>query len=592
MFGGETPLSIGSLLIPNALSNSSSPHHGDPLLIEFPHKWDTGRGPAFDWYRSQRLHHFQTLQYRKERQEPFCHEFVVLMLEGWFCRLERMGDPTARIEAITENGTKAHDVIKLHPLTELAGLDESSDTVMEIRFAGQVDLIHVLAICYAIKQNERSKQYTLQRYNCYFFSWTVILLLARRTAKWEVIPGELSWGLMMPNMLSALAPIMSSQKPGELGFRITRLLVPRGQVPANIFVEKLRPTMTSGTVRDHFAITLCNELWSSRLSIALKNLVGTILMSTAKQSARHRHVGQAILEEPFDSEHLNFVQTLLVFIRKLVGFNPELQGLSKRAPMKIAVQIHYSEIRMGLIKRAVSSFKCRSKGLVAGAVLGIKSCHSNRRSIYSSLKGLQQVESGTSPEPLAWGRVKTVGRMIQLCTKHIVERMKTEAIQNEVAYYNLETMASLGAIQLQQKLSDAVLAHLLDFLECHTSANHHARLVKVSVCSLIQSFWVAGGSSGQVDFTQFRNMEDPSMRHFCHIWDETWARWLTEATEATVLSVIVKTLVSSEPASMSVVVQVRHMTFALWQVPMCPSTDKYSSTFCEKYWKHKATENH
>jgi hypothetical protein len=140
----------------SSLEWSKGTDAGGPLRIQFPYRWDTQRGPAFDWYRRQPTTCFRTLQYRKERQKPFCHEFIMVKLvDGPICRFERMGDPDAPTKAVTRTGSVAYDIVQYFVKLELEKVDEESDVVAEIEFSCEFDLLDVLSICYAISKTTR-----------------------------------------------------------------------------------------------------------------------------------------------------------------------------------------------------------------------------------------------------------------------------------------------------------------------------------------------------------------------------------------------------------------------------------------------------
>ncbi|KAF8606221.1 hypothetical protein BDV93DRAFT_363545 [Ceratobasidium sp. AG-I] len=140
--------------------------------ISFEQDWDSKAGSIFDWYGQLPYTKFRTIQYRKEYKSPFYHEFLCVKLtDGNFCRLERFGDPNARTDALTSQGSTAQDFAEVYPGDCLAALHESSKVLTEITFRQEVDLMDVLKICYSIQQDTRARSYTLRRTNCYFFCW-------------------------------------------------------------------------------------------------------------------------------------------------------------------------------------------------------------------------------------------------------------------------------------------------------------------------------------------------------------------------------------------------------------------------------------
>ncbi|KAG8750477.1 hypothetical protein FRC12_012867 [Ceratobasidium sp. 428] len=544
--------SFNSSIVSNAMINSSyGPRHGSPLLISYQHEWSTRQGPVFDWYHQQKFRTFQTIQYRKERQEPFCHEFIILkLMGGWFCRIERMGDPQARVETLTRSGTTAHDIIQLHPPESFQNLDNDSDVVMETTLPKQVDLLHVLAISYAIKQDDQAKQYTLQRYNCYFFSWTIILVLARRTAGWELIPRYYPWDLMIPELCRALTELSSTHSSRELAFRLTRLLTPNGQVPPDIFIEELRPLITQDEAREAFNQYLRVELWSSGLNRALERAFEPLVYMAARQSARHRHVGQAILEDPHLPHHTQFARDMLAMQSRITEFHPVMHAIARRLPMYIAVHAHRAETRLSTIKRLGAVLKCHTHGAILGAYTGTRSCYMQGRDLYLALKEMEGNEGGgreiSNPQKL-----RVIRRTSRLCIQHIVEHMRTEAIRQEVAHYQVQQLVTYSTSEVDHLVSNLVLGGLLDALEKATNLSDSDGHAKAMIYAFIESRTTTTG----VDSTRFRDMDNSSMRDICATWDRSWERWLWESTRETIIRVASQSLALTEPQSIYLAVQ-------------------------------------
>ncbi|CAE6387591.1 unnamed protein product [Rhizoctonia solani] len=170
------------------------------IRVKFPGEW---RDPSSDpgtvgkWYRLQgECTRFQTAQYRKFKKFVQ-HECIVFPLFNdlgqsakWFCLVERTPDPRFkdRIHAISASGTDAHDLIQVFHRTsnEYRTVEQDSIIVASIDYPQTLDLYHVLIICWAIGMSPKAQRYTLPQFNCYFFSWTIILCLARYAAGWEI----------------------------------------------------------------------------------------------------------------------------------------------------------------------------------------------------------------------------------------------------------------------------------------------------------------------------------------------------------------------------------------------------------------------
>ncbi|CAE7083023.1 unnamed protein product [Rhizoctonia solani] len=150
----------------------------DFIVIKFPFALDSG------WYGKQTCRVFRSFQHRKERK-GLRHEFIVLQMKnGSVCRVERMGDPDARFNALTPQGSVAQDVARSYASKDDAGLG-TSDVLAEIELPCDFDLMDVLKVCRAIHEGEKTRNYTLQVYNCYFFSLAIQVCLTRLIAHWE-----------------------------------------------------------------------------------------------------------------------------------------------------------------------------------------------------------------------------------------------------------------------------------------------------------------------------------------------------------------------------------------------------------------------
>ncbi|KAG8719958.1 hypothetical protein FRC08_001559 [Ceratobasidium sp. 394] len=160
----------------------------DPHKIGFPEGWRKGDTEA--WYKSQPTTKFTHLQYRKEREGPFYHEYTVIELDNnTVCRFDRRGDVATRAGAFTFEGITAEDTAHVIQKQEkhYDDINDKSEMVLRIHFPGGQDLLTVLGICYGVQKDDETRSYTLTRYNCYFLSWTIITATARRTVDWALL---------------------------------------------------------------------------------------------------------------------------------------------------------------------------------------------------------------------------------------------------------------------------------------------------------------------------------------------------------------------------------------------------------------------
>ncbi|KAG8711100.1 hypothetical protein FRC08_016308 [Ceratobasidium sp. 394] len=170
-----------------SLSNSiSGSKKQEPKSIHFP----TGRwysGPMFEWYNGpSTLRNIDKLQIRKEDSRPVPHRFIIAYMVSEdrtrtsIYRFDRR--PSVSASAVVgatllnnDSGlAKDEYIVDVEPSSF-----QSAQCEVEICFQGRVDLISIITACYAIAQDKQARNYSLQKYNCFFFSWTILMLVSR-----------------------------------------------------------------------------------------------------------------------------------------------------------------------------------------------------------------------------------------------------------------------------------------------------------------------------------------------------------------------------------------------------------------------------
>ncbi|KAG9120745.1 hypothetical protein FRC07_003637 [Ceratobasidium sp. 392] len=148
----------------------------------FKGKW--GDGPIFDWYRSLTnqapARAIQKLQIWKDVSGPVPHRFVVLhMSDGLTHRFDRRparGGNTNRM--LANHPVPSEDACEIN--VNLALATRASVCEIELALGGKVDIVTVLSTCQAISSDPVAHEYSLLRYNCFFFSWTILMVVSRR----------------------------------------------------------------------------------------------------------------------------------------------------------------------------------------------------------------------------------------------------------------------------------------------------------------------------------------------------------------------------------------------------------------------------
>jgi hypothetical protein len=151
------------------------------MRLDFPGGW--GEGPVFDWYRGLDDTRIDRLELRKQH-DIFQHEYIlVVLMNEHIYRFERRPDPKVPIDTIMRSGCAAVDTFRAVPTVLDAAFD--SDRVVELRFQGEVDLSTVSLICYGIHQDNVTRRHSLQKFNCYFFAWAIIVVGLRHALFWQ-----------------------------------------------------------------------------------------------------------------------------------------------------------------------------------------------------------------------------------------------------------------------------------------------------------------------------------------------------------------------------------------------------------------------
>ncbi|KAJ1299839.1 hypothetical protein OPQ81_003287 [Rhizoctonia solani] len=161
---------------------------------------------------------FTQLQYRKERKKPWEHEYIVVELEnGTVCRFDRRAQAQSLADALTAEGLGAEDTAHVIPKDDkehYPEINNGSDLVLRMHFPDGQDILSILGICYGIRQDRETECYSLIRYNCYFFSWTIVVALARRTVDWALLGSdERLWGELVGTTMAGLKSETQSRRP-------------------------------------------------------------------------------------------------------------------------------------------------------------------------------------------------------------------------------------------------------------------------------------------------------------------------------------------------------------------------------------------
>ncbi|KAF9520776.1 hypothetical protein BS47DRAFT_1378611 [Hydnum rufescens UP504] len=188
----------------NALIISSRPRRSaGPFRIQFAEDWRNNG--IMEWHHSlgRRPTKINVFQLRREGS-AFKHQYVVLILsDNCILRLDRRGDEANPVNTMKDEGTESVDTIA--DVESLSDLDKTSDCLAKLHCQGSnVDLLNIIKICFGIHRDNKAGRYTLQRFNCYFFAWTLLIATARHIVRWDMLPPDSSWETMSQTLADAL----------------------------------------------------------------------------------------------------------------------------------------------------------------------------------------------------------------------------------------------------------------------------------------------------------------------------------------------------------------------------------------------------
>ncbi|QRV80100.1 hypothetical protein RhiJN_08115 [Ceratobasidium sp. AG-Ba] len=174
-----------------AESFASSSLKNSETRIEFPeNRWDAG--PFFKWYKSpDTLKRISKLEIRMT-QKVVPHRFVIAHM------VSEDGAQTAVYRFDRRPNVLPHHVLlTVHrghsgpAKDEYTVVEDSSyeDAVCEVTLdfsSKRVDLSSIIKTCFVISQNPNARNYELRKYNCFFFSWTILMVVAREFLPYRV----------------------------------------------------------------------------------------------------------------------------------------------------------------------------------------------------------------------------------------------------------------------------------------------------------------------------------------------------------------------------------------------------------------------
>jgi hypothetical protein len=112
------------------------------------------------------------------------------------------------VDTLMRWGCEAIDTIE--EVASLGDLAPSQCVVSVIFDRTFPDIFAVLLVCQGIREDREAQRYTLQRYNCYFFAWAIVVLVCRQFT--ERARTSIFWVDKFGEVLIQVSQIVSLQK--------------------------------------------------------------------------------------------------------------------------------------------------------------------------------------------------------------------------------------------------------------------------------------------------------------------------------------------------------------------------------------------
>ncbi|KAG9086536.1 hypothetical protein FS749_003579 [Ceratobasidium sp. UAMH 11750] len=309
------------------------------------------------WYEQQRQTstRFQSIEHRENTNGPFYHQFLLLKLtDGAVCRVERTGDGS-RADALRYTGCTSNDLIQwFKSADDYAKFSEAmpSNIVAEIDLQQEFDILDVLAVCYSIQMTKACRVYTLQRYNCYFFCWTILAVLTRRL--WETTITNDAWHSAVNSVVDHWSNVSPEEAKKHLILRTCTLSDPDNARATMQFLNPLRSRLSSETfdllpVNQALGMTLWATSYESALNGGLKPAAGDVrkllcadngVFGTYLQRARDTSLEKGLegisfdplLEEVYWDNTIKSLSRTVKAISRAVSYQLQLREIEQPLP--------------------------------------------------------------------------------------------------------------------------------------------------------------------------------------------------------------------------------------------------------------------
>ncbi|KAG9122060.1 hypothetical protein FRC07_001716 [Ceratobasidium sp. 392] len=192
----------------NSVLSSSRAVREKTVPIIFPSGWDGLKGPVFDWYRGLPCQHINRLQIRRDSSGAVPHRFIVARLaDGSIQRFDRRPKSKNSGEILVAgffntSTVEAVDEIEAVETEDWADLEKDTKCEVDLDLEGDMDILTLLSACYGISCDDSAHNYALLQFNCYFFSWTILAIVARHKVPSSIPDADHIFNRLKPRLSS------------------------------------------------------------------------------------------------------------------------------------------------------------------------------------------------------------------------------------------------------------------------------------------------------------------------------------------------------------------------------------------------------
>lgn len=205
--------------LPSTLNPSSFlPRLPNAEQVILPLDFSSGWEPFFDQHKEIfPCRKIARLELRKENPNSVHHRFIILRMEdGSVHRFDRRPHPSSS-PAQTMLGTPMESLDQCTANLNDASMENLNQSISEIELSlsgGINDILSVFAACYVISQDNDAQRYTLFKHNCFFYSWTILMVASRQRLPHR-IP---SYDSAVNRYLSGISKLISRQIDRDISF--------------------------------------------------------------------------------------------------------------------------------------------------------------------------------------------------------------------------------------------------------------------------------------------------------------------------------------------------------------------------------------